>query len=97
MGQPLPSSYMALERLVAEKAKAKTTPVLTWNEYRDLGKLCTIEHTNDDLRAATALLHNMGSLLHFSEDEKVRESAWSCSLCVRVSEMFLCRHSCAMW
>ncbi len=71
IGRTLPSSYLALEKVVAAQAKVRTPPVLAWHEYRDLAKLCMIEDDNEDLRTATALLHNLGSLVHFANDEKV--------------------------
>jgi hypothetical protein len=74
IGRALPSSYLALEKLVAEQAKLRTPPVLTWSEYRDLAKLCMIDEENDDLLTATALLHNLGSLVHFANDDKVRDT-----------------------
>ena len=74
IGRALPSSYLHLEKLVAEQAKAKTPPVLTWHEYSELARLCTIDvdKNGDDLRTATALLHNLGALVHFGDEHKVR-------------------------
>jgi len=74
IGRALPSSYLHLEKLVAEQAKAKTPPVLTWHEYSELARLCAIDvdKNGDDLRTATALLHNLGALVHFGDEHKVR-------------------------
>lgn len=67
----LPASYLALEKLLIEQAQIKTPPVLSWAEYRALAELCMIEDTKEDLRTATVLLHHLGSLVHFAEEEKV--------------------------
>jgi len=71
MGRAMPSSYLALEKAVAVQAKTKVPPVMTWAEYRDLARLSNVEESGDDLRTATTLLHNLGSLVHFPNEEKV--------------------------
>jgi len=73
----LPSRYLVLERAVAAQASTQTTPILTWEEYREVAKLCTI-YEEEDLRTATSFLHNLGSLVCFNDDEKV--CLRSCSL-----------------
>jgi hypothetical protein len=87
IGRSLPSSYLHLERVLAERAKAMTPPVLTWHAYSELARLCAIEvdsksGAGDDLRTATALLHNLGSLVHFGDESKV--CAPACSLSSRL-------------
>jgi hypothetical protein len=74
MGRAMPSSYLALEKAVSAQAKTKVPPVMTWAEYRDLARLSLIEESGDDLRTATTLLHNLGSLVHFPNEEKVRQN-----------------------
>lgn len=67
----MPSSYLALEKAVQAQAKARMPPILSWREYSELAYLSRIDEEGDDLRTATALLHNLGSLVHFSNEEKV--------------------------
>jgi hypothetical protein len=70
MGQPIPSNYLELEKLLVNQSKERMPPIMSWSEYRSLAKLCLIEREHD-LLAATSLLHNFGSLVHFPNDEKV--------------------------
>lgn len=67
----LPSSYLALEKLIETRRRTKKPPILNWDEYTDMAKLCLIDDTRDDLRTATALLHTLGSIVHFAKEEKV--------------------------
>jgi hypothetical protein len=70
IGQPLPSSYLELEKILVGQARERVPPIMSWGEYRSVAKLCLIEH-EQDLLTATSLLHNFGSLVHFPNDEKV--------------------------
>jgi hypothetical protein len=71
MGQPVPSNYLELEKLLVAQGKERMPPIMSWDEFRSLARLCLIEREHD-LLAATSLLHNFGSLVHFPNDEKVR-------------------------
>jgi hypothetical protein len=71
MGQPVPSNYLELEKLLVAQSKERMPPIMSWDEFRSLARLCLIEREHD-LLAATSLLHNFGSLVHFPNDEKVQ-------------------------
>jgi len=70
IGQPLPSNYLELEKLLANHTKTHSPPIISWSDYQAFARLCRIEEEQDIL-AATSLLHNFGSLVHFPNDEKV--------------------------
>jgi hypothetical protein len=71
IGQPLPSNYLELEKHLASQAKERMPPIVSWTEYRAMARLCLIDG-EQDLLTATSLLHNFGSLVHFPNDEKVK-------------------------
>lgn len=71
VGRPMPSTYLALEKALQAQCKVRMPPILTWREYRDLAHLSQIEVEGDDLITATTLLHNLGSLVYFANEEKV--------------------------
>lgn len=69
----MPSSYLELEKVVLQQAKSRNPPVLKWDAYRELAELCAIKDCEcGDLTAATALLHSLGSLVHFANEDKLR-------------------------
>ena len=70
MGEPLPSNYMELEKLIVTEGKKKLPPTVSWAEYQAMPRLCLID-AERDLLTATSILHNLGSLVHFPNDEKV--------------------------
>jgi len=69
--QRIPSSYLVLEKALMAHAKTQMPPVLSWAEYDQVAKLCMVEG-RENLYTATVLLHNLGSLVHFGDDEKAR-------------------------
>jgi hypothetical protein len=71
IGQALPTNYLELEKILVGMPKERMPPILPWSEYESLARLCLVEQEHD-LRAATSLLHNLGSIVHFPNDEKVR-------------------------
>jgi hypothetical protein len=83
VGQAVPSNYLGLEKVLASQASERVPPIVSWSEYRALARLCLIEH-EQDLLAATSLLHNFGSLVHFPHDDKVTTLSISLSPCVCV-------------
>ena len=70
VGQPLPSNYMELEKLIVTEGKKKLPAIVSWAEYQAMARLCLID-AERDLLTATSILHNLGSLVHFPNDEKV--------------------------
>jgi len=76
VGQLLPKRYSALEKaLILEREKKKANslpPICKWEEYSKIAELCLIDDEKE-LEVATSLLHNLGSLIHFGDDEKLRD------------------------
>jgi hypothetical protein len=70
VGQPLPSNYMELEKMMVAEGKKKMPPIVSWTEYQAMARLCLIDDERD-LLTATSILHNLGSLVHFPNEEKV--------------------------
>jgi len=79
IGQALPTNYLELEKILVGMPKERMPPILPWSEYESLARMCLVEQEHD-LRAATSLLHNLGSIVHFPNDEKVRTAP--CEECV---------------
>ncbi len=50
MGQPLPSNYLELERMIISEAKGKIPPIISWNDYKSLASLCLIEVRREVLK-----------------------------------------------
>ncbi|KAL6046584.1 Myotubularin-like phosphatase domain [Balamuthia mandrillaris] len=73
MGRPLPKSYLQLEKELFEKRREMNPPVLEWKDYVSMAKLCGIDEANEDLLTASEVLHNLGSIVHFTEDAKLRD------------------------
>eukprot|EP01103_Thecamoeba_quadrilineata_P004097 TRINITY_DN1381_c3_g1_i1.p1 TRINITY_DN1381_c3_g1~~TRINITY_DN1381_c3_g1_i1.p1 ORF type:complete len:1903 (+),score=318.22 TRINITY_DN1381_c3_g1_i1:778-5709(+) len=64
MGAPFPSSFIELERLMKGE-RNRMPPLMNWSEYQSLASLCNIEP--EELKVATKLLHNLGSIFHFDQ------------------------------
>ena len=52
---------------------SQSLPTVTWAEYRQMAKLFLIEN-KEDLKNVTTLLHNLGSIIHFSHNRKVLDT-----------------------
>jgi hypothetical protein len=52
---------------------SQSLPTVTWAEYRQMAKLFLIEN-KEDLKNVTTLLHNLGSIIHFSHNRKVLDA-----------------------
>ncbi|KAL6060410.1 Myotubularin-like phosphatase domain [Balamuthia mandrillaris] len=72
MGRPMPKSYLQLEKELLDRRKELNPPILQWQDYVAVAKLCGIQEEQGDLLTATEVLHNLGSIVHF-EDAKLRE------------------------
>ncbi|EFA78013.1 leucine-rich repeat-containing protein [Heterostelium album PN500] len=72
MGEILPSSYLLLENLVKEERRVRTIPTMSWAEFVQLGKLCTI-NDEDELVRATIFLNQIGSLVYFPNEEGLKK------------------------
>jgi hypothetical protein len=86
MGAPLPKNYLALEQLILKERTTRVPPVCTWEEFKAMASLCLIRD-EQNLLNATALLHNLGTLVHFNF-EKVF-SLFSLSLLISSSSFKL--------
>ncbi|EGG24144.1 leucine-rich repeat-containing protein [Cavenderia fasciculata] len=67
MGESLPRSYMLLENLVKEETKKRIIPTIPWQEFVQMGTICTITDEAELLRA-TMFLNQLGSLVYFSKE-----------------------------
>ena len=47
-------------------------PIMTWEEFKVMAGLCLIED-EQELELAASFLHNLGSIIHFGDDEKLRD------------------------
>lgn len=56
--------------MLKSEAKTRVPPRISWAEHTAIGRLCLIEE-EQDLQTATSILHNLGSLVHFPNDDKV--------------------------
>jgi len=74
MGEQIPSSYLRLEQAVEqikeEKSRNKEPPMIAWSQYVALAETCRI-HTTAALKVATAFLHDLGILLHYSFNDGI--------------------------
>eukprot|EP00007_Cunea_sp_BSH-02190019_P005553 CAMPEP_0174232408 /NCGR_PEP_ID=MMETSP0417-20130205/2700_1 /TAXON_ID=242541 /ORGANISM="Mayorella sp, Strain BSH-02190019" /LENGTH=2427 /DNA_ID=CAMNT_0015310457 /DNA_START=88 /DNA_END=7371 /DNA_ORIENTATION=+ len=66
MGEEFPTSYLELEKL-AMTEKKRMPPIVTAQDFAAMGIICNIRE-EAELNSATALLHNLGSLVHFDTD-----------------------------
>ena len=58
MGEPMPQSYVELEKLLIEERKEKVPPIISWKEWVHLGSIASISDPSTLLRA-TNFLHNL--------------------------------------
>ena len=72
MGELIPKSFMELEKLVQQEKAKRTPPVVTWDEFSRFGYICNVK-THDQLSAAAAWLHNMGSIIYFQKHEGLND------------------------
>jgi len=76
MGEMLPHVYLRLETQVKGEALSKKNrllaPVMEWDDFKALAQTCEI---NDEkqLNLAIELLHNLGTLIHFRNDEQLSQ------------------------
>jgi hypothetical protein len=54
------------------RAEEGLPPIALWSEYKSWAELCLIENEKE-LKIATTFLHNLGSLLYFSDDENLAD------------------------
>lgn len=71
IGEILPKPYMLLESAISsvkdDKKANNEPPIIQWNEFTSIAATCHI-HSNDALRAATSFLHDLGVLLHYTDE-----------------------------
>ena len=71
IGEILPKPYMLLESAISnlkeERKLNNEPPIVQWSEFINLAAACHI-HSPDALTAATSFLHDLGVLLHYTDE-----------------------------
>jgi hypothetical protein len=55
MGEPIPKTYIELEKLVIEERRTVSPPIITWRQWIKLGNIANITDNNTLIRAAKFL------------------------------------------
>lgn len=71
VGAALPSSYLVLERLFEAEANIRDPPLITFSKLREMGEVCGLS-SQTDLLTAVKLMHNLGVIIYFHDDEFLR-------------------------
>jgi hypothetical protein len=73
MGGQVPSAYLALEDVMLKRLRGdESTPVVSWRRWTRLAADAGIVDQAVLVRA-TEFLHQVGSLIYFANDEKLKE------------------------
>jgi hypothetical protein len=71
MGEMIPVTYNLLEEAVVKertvREKAGKSPIASWSEFSEMALKCSI--TPNKLTRVTQFLHDMGTLIHFPEQQ----------------------------
>lgn len=68
IGEPVPSAYLALERFAQEERKVRQPPVLTFAAWSSIAQAWGLLDASS-ITAATSLLHNLGSICHYTHPQ----------------------------
>ena len=67
MGESIPNSYLELDKLIKEEASKRFPPIVSWDEFCSLTKICSIIQQESHIRTVCNLLHHYGSLVYYNE------------------------------